>query len=93
VEVLFVLIPLSVLLAAAFVAACVAAIRGGQYDDMESPRWRMLFDAPSARRKAAEPAGPDEAASVVNDVNEGKGRTVGGEDVNESASARRRTPT
>lgn len=55
-EVLFVLIPLSVVLAAAFVAACLAAIRGGQYDDLESPRWRMLFDGapPRKDRNAAE---------------------------------------
>ena len=43
-EVLFVLIPVSIALAAASVAACLAAIRGGQYDDLESPRWRILFD-------------------------------------------------
>ena len=49
-DVLYVLIPLSVILAAAFVAACLAAIRGGQYDDMESPRWRMLFDGAPPRK-------------------------------------------
>jgi cbb3-type cytochrome oxidase maturation protein len=43
-EVLFVLIPVSIALAAASVAACLVAIRGGQYDDLESPRWRILFD-------------------------------------------------
>lgn len=43
-DVLFVLIPVSIALAAASVVACLIAIRGGQYDDMESPRWRMLFD-------------------------------------------------
>jgi len=48
-EVLFVLIPVSVALAAASVVACLAAIRGGQYDDLESPRWRMLFDDRRAR--------------------------------------------
>jgi cbb3-type cytochrome oxidase maturation protein len=24
--------------------ACVAAIRKGQYQDLESPKWRILFD-------------------------------------------------
>jgi cbb3-type cytochrome oxidase maturation protein len=47
-EVLFVLIPVSIALATASVVACLFAIRGGQYDDLESPPWRMLFD-PSAR--------------------------------------------
>ena len=91
-DVLFVLIPLSVLLAAAFVAACVAAIRGGQYDDMESPRWRMLFDAPSARRKAAGSAEAGADAGPAGAVNENVERFVE-KDVNEGAPARRRTPT
>jgi cbb3-type cytochrome oxidase maturation protein len=43
-DVLFLLIPLSVLLAAGFTVACLGSIRGGQYDDLESPPWRMLFD-------------------------------------------------
>ncbi len=43
-EVLLVLILISIALAAGSVAACLAAIRSGQYDDLESPRWRMLFD-------------------------------------------------
>jgi cbb3-type cytochrome oxidase maturation protein len=43
-EVLFILIPVSIALASASVVACLVAIRGGQYDDMESPRWRILFD-------------------------------------------------
>lgn len=49
-EVLFVLIPVSIALAAASVAACLVAIRGGQYDDLESPRWRILFDDRRAER-------------------------------------------
>jgi cbb3-type cytochrome oxidase maturation protein len=43
---LYLLIPVSVLLAAVFVALCLAAIRRGQFDDMESPKWRILFDDP-----------------------------------------------
>jgi cbb3-type cytochrome oxidase maturation protein len=43
-EVLFVLIPVSIALAAASVAACLYAIRGGQFDDLESPPWRILFE-------------------------------------------------
>ncbi|MCD6023255.1 MAG: nitrogen fixation protein fixS [Fibrobacteria bacterium] len=43
-EVLFFLIPLSVALAAGFTIACLGSIRDGQFDDMESPRWRVLFD-------------------------------------------------
>ena len=43
-EVLLLLIPLSVLMAAAFTVACVRAIRQGQFDDLESPKWRILFE-------------------------------------------------
>lgn len=43
-SVLLVLIPVSVALAAAFMFMCLASIRGGQFDDLESPRWRVLFD-------------------------------------------------
>jgi cbb3-type cytochrome oxidase maturation protein len=45
-EVLLLLIPLSVALAAGFTLACLRAIGQGQFDDLESPRWRMLFDSP-----------------------------------------------
>jgi cbb3-type cytochrome oxidase maturation protein len=68
-EVLFVLIPVSVALATASVVACLVAIRGGQYDDMESPRWRMLFDpSKSPGGRGAEPgskAGGGEIAEVA----------------------------
>ncbi|MDB5104904.1 MAG: Cytochrome oxidase maturation protein cbb3-type [Fibrobacteres bacterium] len=43
-SVLLLLIPVSLLLAGTFVALCVASIRSGQFDDLESPRWRVLFD-------------------------------------------------
>jgi cbb3-type cytochrome oxidase maturation protein len=57
-EVLFFLIPLSVALAAGFTIACLGSIRGGQFDDMESPRWRILFDRNEKRPESAatEPA-------------------------------------
>ena len=45
-SVLIVLIPVSVALASVFMFICLASIRGGQFDDLESPRWRVLFDWP-----------------------------------------------
>ncbi len=42
--VLYVLIPVSIVLAGSFVLVCLAAIRKGQFDDLESPQWRILFD-------------------------------------------------
>lgn len=46
-SVLALLIPVSLVLAIVFVAACVIAIRKGQFDDMETPRWKLLFDGPA----------------------------------------------
>ncbi len=49
-SVLILLIVISVTLSALFVAICIAAIRGGQFDDLESPRWRILFKETSISR-------------------------------------------
>ena len=43
-EILVVLIPLALLLGAFFVAAFIWSARKGQYDDLETPRFRMLLD-------------------------------------------------
>ncbi len=45
-SVLIVLIAVSLGLAAGFTWLCLLSIRGGQFDDLESPRWRVLFDRP-----------------------------------------------
>lgn len=92
-EVLLVLIPVSIALAAASVAACLVAIRAGQYDDMESPRWRMLFDPPGRTAKSgagkADPGTP--ARDVMSTRNDDSGKT---ETKTESETKMRRsTPT
>jgi cbb3-type cytochrome oxidase maturation protein len=46
-SVLFIRVPVSLALAAIFVTVCLLSIRSGQFDDLESPRWRMLFDTSS----------------------------------------------
>ena len=43
-NVLFILVPLAVVLAAAGVAAFRWAVGDGQYDDIETPALRMLLD-------------------------------------------------
>jgi cbb3-type cytochrome oxidase maturation protein len=43
-SVLILLIPISLIMASIFVALCVTSIRSGQFDDLESPRWRVLFE-------------------------------------------------
>lgn len=42
-SVLFVLIGISLIMSALFVGICLVSIRNGQFDDLESPRWRVLF--------------------------------------------------
>jgi cbb3-type cytochrome oxidase maturation protein len=37
------LIGISLALSAGFVAACLYSIRDGQFDDLETPRWRLFF--------------------------------------------------
>lgn len=43
-SVLFVLIGISLIVALAFLASCMWALRNGQYDDEDTPAKRMLFD-------------------------------------------------
>jgi cbb3-type cytochrome oxidase maturation protein len=66
-DVLFVLIPVSIALAAASVVACLVAIRGGQYDDLESPRWRILFDDARADRASEGGEAPRGSGKGVNE--------------------------
>lgn len=43
-DIIYVLIPLSILLITAAVAVLFWAIRSGQFDDMDSPAHKILFD-------------------------------------------------
>ncbi len=43
-EILYILIPISMLLAGSGLAACIWAIRNGQYKDMESPAQSLVFE-------------------------------------------------
>lgn len=60
-NVLLVLVPLALILAAAGVAAFVWSVRSGQYDDVETPAMRILMDddVPSPPSDT-EPSDPDE---------------------------------
>jgi len=44
VSIIFVLIPLGLVLLIAAVVAFFWAIRSGQFDDLETPAWRILLD-------------------------------------------------
>ena len=43
-SIIYVLIPLGLLLVAAAVWAFFWAVKNGQFDDLETPAWRILMD-------------------------------------------------
>jgi cbb3-type cytochrome oxidase maturation protein len=47
-NIIFILIPLGLLLLVVAVAAFFWAVRSGQYDDLESPAWRIILDDDTA---------------------------------------------
>ena len=61
-ETIFVLMPLALLIAAIAVGFFIWAARSGQFDDLETPAVRILFDddepRPPAKRKTAVPPRP-----------------------------------
>jgi cbb3-type cytochrome oxidase maturation protein len=48
VSIIFYLIPLGLVLLALAVAAFFWAVRSGQFDDLETPAWRILLDDDAA---------------------------------------------
>ncbi len=67
-EILYLLIPLSVVLVAIIVTAFLWAIRSGQFDDLEGPAHRILVDDDEGAQ------GPSSAAESGNDPQNGAGR-------------------
>ena len=57
--ILYLLIPLGLLLLALAVAAFFWATRSGQFDDLESPAWRVVMD--DDRAPPPRPASNDDA--------------------------------
>ncbi|MBN8540102.1 MAG: cbb3-type cytochrome oxidase assembly protein CcoS [Deltaproteobacteria bacterium] len=47
-----ILLPISILLAGSFALAFILAVRSGQYDDVETPARRILFDAPKSQNES-----------------------------------------
>jgi cbb3-type cytochrome oxidase maturation protein len=65
-SVLFIALPLALLLGAGGMVACIMCIRGGQYDDLESPAVRILIDEDSLPRET------NSDAREPNEVSSGK---------------------
>ncbi len=52
--VIFLLIPLSIVIAAGFLAAFIWAVRTGQYEDTCTPAMRLLLEEPKLKQPDAE---------------------------------------
>lgn len=50
----YVILPVSLLIAAGFVVAFAIATRRGQFDDLKTPGMRMLFDEDADQRSTAQ---------------------------------------
>jgi len=50
-EVIFIILPLAIVLAAAALAAFFWAVHRGQFDDLDTPAYRAIFDDPPPTRQ------------------------------------------
>ena len=48
-NILYVLIPLALLLSFGFLAACLWAIKSGQYDDLDTTSMRLIVEEPQRK--------------------------------------------
>lgn len=58
-ETIFVLLPLALLIAAIAVGFFIWAARSGQFDDLETPAVRILFDDEEPVRRVQDSGAPD----------------------------------
>lgn len=63
---LYLILPLSLLVATGFVIAFVWAARDDQYEDLDTPPIRMLHEDPPLREAAEGPAGDASDRGVAN---------------------------
>ena len=54
-EVILILIPLALLLGLFFICAFIWSAKEGQYDDLETPKYRMLLDEKKISKSTMEP--------------------------------------
>lgn len=67
-EILYLLIPISLAIVALAIGVFFWAVKSGQYDDLEGPAWRILYDDedPTQRQKnGAGDKGPDRPSGGV----------------------------
>lgn len=57
-SILFIVLPLAILMAGAAVVAFIGAVRGGQFDDLDSPAVRIVVDDDTLDAPARRTDGP-----------------------------------
>ncbi len=68
-SVLFVALPVAILLGGSALVACIYCIRGGQYDDLDSPPVRILIeDVPSQANPSVALDDSDQPSSSSRDL-------------------------
>lgn len=58
---IFLLLPLALLIAGIMLALFIWAVRSGQFDDLETPAMRVLFDDKTPNKKSTPTRQPGEA--------------------------------
>jgi len=67
VEIIFITIPVTILFIATGAAIFFWATKGGQFDDLDSPAHRILFDddlSPTKEQDSAKPESPEQVTSA-----------------------------
>ncbi|WP_130472745.1 cbb3-type cytochrome oxidase assembly protein CcoS [Candidatus Magnetaquicoccus inordinatus] len=64
-EILYILLPLALLLGLSGLAGLIWSIRHGQFDDLEGPAYRILFDDDQALLPVPLPTNSPEAPSTT----------------------------
>lgn len=62
-EILILLVPLAAVVVAIAVWAFFWALRRGQFDDLDSPAWRIVFDDQHQQRAEQQPADETDVAT------------------------------
>ena len=70
------MLPLALLLGGGFLVSFIVMARNGQYDDLETPAYRILLDDDEKAEKAAEKAAQYESKNRVEKTSRTPGRKV-----------------
>ena len=63
-SVLYIVLPMALLIAAGMLWAFIRSVKQGQFDDLETPAWRVLFDdEPVDKPEAGEQLPPEPPAN------------------------------